>query len=402
LIIGAGISGLVAARILADRGRRVLVVDRSSTLGGRVRSVTLGSATVDAGATHIWSFYSRTRAWLQQLGLGNELIPAGGMGALGASWRDLPGVVRSGFDVARFWRRLDFSHPERAAPFDSASIRDYASHHLREQLTLSSLIPAFEWNAFCSLEELSQVLLLQSGRLFLGARPYRLKGGLQQFPERLARGLDVRLGPQHTVKSLAHGPHLVVARLANGSVIDCSAVVVATGPGEAADLVDVVPAEGRFLRGVGHSAVVREWRELRGPLTSQSEPLRLALGERLQGVALARPALGNLLVSLALYGPGVREMGDGKVQTALERLGGELVPRWNQSLPVARAGYRWPRAVTIFSPGHFRSLAQLRLGQLRGRVVLAGDYLVSPTVEGAAVSGQRAAAEVMRLPILDE
>jgi predicted NAD/FAD-dependent oxidoreductase len=33
-------------------------------------------------------------------------------------------------------------------------------------------------------------------------------------------------------------------------------------------------------------------------------------------------------------------------------------------------------------------------------VALAGDYLVSPTLEGAVISGERAAERILSLPIL--
>lgn len=377
------------------------MVDRAATVGGRVHSIALGTTPVDAGASHVWSFYSRTRWWIQRLGLGAALVPAGGLGSLGIAATDLPGIVRAGLDVARLWRRLDFRSPQRAAPFDRASIRDYASRHLSAQLTSSAVVPSFEWNAFCSLSEMSQVLLLQGGRLFLRARPYRMRGGLQLFPEALARGLDLRLGSRFATRSLAFGPGGAVAKLADGSSILCSAVVVATGPGEAADLAEFAPSLDRFLRGVAHSTVVREWWNLPGRRAFRNEPLRLSFGVSSEGVAVARPAGDDLFLSLALYGRAVREMGSEEVDSAMEQLRIGLLLGSTPGQPMTRARFRWDSAVTIFAPGHFRQLDQLVPSRPQGRVVLAGDYLVSPTVEGAVLSGERAAAEVMRLPILE-
>jgi monoamine oxidase len=57
--------------------------------------------------------------------------------------------------------------------------------------------------------------------------------------------------------------------------------------------------------------------------------------------------------------------------------------------------------VTIFALRPFRELARLGPAPLRGRVALAGDYLVSPTLDGAVISGERAAERILSLPILN-
>lgn len=50
LVIGAGISGLLAARTLRAAGQRLLVVDKGRGVGGRMASRRLGGARVDHGA----------------------------------------------------------------------------------------------------------------------------------------------------------------------------------------------------------------------------------------------------------------------------------------------------------------------------------------------------------------
>lgn len=53
LIIGTGVSGLVAARELQRAGRRVLLMDKSKGLGGRLASRRIGDASFDHGAQFI-------------------------------------------------------------------------------------------------------------------------------------------------------------------------------------------------------------------------------------------------------------------------------------------------------------------------------------------------------------
>ncbi|WP_034229511.1 FAD-dependent oxidoreductase, partial [Actinotalea ferrariae] len=50
VVVGAGVAGLVVARDLAARGRRVLLLERDARPGGCVASVQVAGLTVDAGA----------------------------------------------------------------------------------------------------------------------------------------------------------------------------------------------------------------------------------------------------------------------------------------------------------------------------------------------------------------
>jgi phytoene dehydrogenase-like protein len=53
IVIGAGLGGMLAAAILARRGRRVLVLEREQRLGGRLRSYEVDGYVIDAGA-YLW------------------------------------------------------------------------------------------------------------------------------------------------------------------------------------------------------------------------------------------------------------------------------------------------------------------------------------------------------------
>lgn len=86
VVVGAGVAGLVVARDLAARGRRVLLLERSDRTGGCVASAQVAGLTVDAGAE---SFATRSRVvpdLLAELGLADDVVtpfPAG-------AWLQLP------------------------------------------------------------------------------------------------------------------------------------------------------------------------------------------------------------------------------------------------------------------------------------------------------------------------
>ncbi|HEY1410378.1 MAG TPA: FAD-dependent oxidoreductase, partial [Promineifilum sp.] len=50
LIVGAGLTGLVAARQLSSAGLRVVIVEKEKLVGGRLSSESIGTGMADTGA----------------------------------------------------------------------------------------------------------------------------------------------------------------------------------------------------------------------------------------------------------------------------------------------------------------------------------------------------------------
>ena len=82
-----------------------------------------------------------------------------------------------------------------------------------------------------------------------------------------------------------------------------------------------------------------------------------------------------------------------RVLPAIER----VFPGVRSSIVRARV-HRFPEGYTLFRPGYLRHLRAFEPGWLPDRIALAGDYMVAPTVEGAAISGRRAATILLSGP----
>jgi oxygen-dependent protoporphyrinogen oxidase len=83
VVIGAGITGLVAARELVracEKSRRpvsVVVLEAAERIGGKVRTELVGDAVVETGPDSFVTLKPEMLDLVRELGLGNELIPTG-------------------------------------------------------------------------------------------------------------------------------------------------------------------------------------------------------------------------------------------------------------------------------------------------------------------------------------
>src|SRR4051794_13765158 len=75
IVIGAGISGLVAAHRLAKAGRDVLVLESSDVPGGAIRTETLDGFIVERGPNSV-RMTDGLEALAGELGLADELVLA--------------------------------------------------------------------------------------------------------------------------------------------------------------------------------------------------------------------------------------------------------------------------------------------------------------------------------------
>ncbi|MBM4267960.1 MAG: NAD(P)/FAD-dependent oxidoreductase [Deltaproteobacteria bacterium] len=136
IVIGAGLAGLLTAAMLGRLGRRVVVLERESAPGGRLRSFEHDGFVVDAGA-YLWP-----NAWLDE-----ALVRAGATSFRGST---IPNdQVMRVFVQGGGGRRLSFPWPGRRA---SASALETAAAALRiDAKTYADLV--LLWERLAALEE---------------------------------------------------------------------------------------------------------------------------------------------------------------------------------------------------------------------------------------------------------
>ncbi len=436
IVVGAGLSGLVCARRLADAGLDVLVLEARERVGGRLRAGKVGDTVVDLGGQWMSAGQPRLAALAAALGVasvpqrreGRPFVaePAAGVlaeiGAALAQWRAVRSIERRARAVAaarggtgRTGGLDPAAEPAGDAALDELSLAAWlraaiANPIARDRIALHAELvfaadPA-ELSALCYF----WILGVTGGfrppgpELPGGGREHRFAGGAHALAARLATGLDVRLAePVLAIEDPGAGPGALRIRTARGEHAARRAVLAV--PPVLARRIEVAlaPAAARFAAASRAGAVVKcfaayarpFWRDagwsgeafrprgtVRATVALDPDPILLAfvVGAHAAGWAARAPEdrRAEVLATLAA------QFGDAA------------------GAPVAYVEHDWAAepwvagCVAGLPPGVLSRGAAW--GAPHGRVHVAGTESAAAWtgyMEGAIEAGERAAAEVL-------
>ena len=403
VVVGAGLAGLRCAVLLAGAGLDVAVLEASDGVGGRVRTDRMDGFLLDRGFQVFSDAYPAARAALDLEALalrpmdsavvvrregrlhrlGNPLAqPAdalrlAGTGLLGLGQKARLGAYAGAattFPPSRLLQRPDVSGREAwAAAGISPDTEDavlrpfFAGVVLEEEMTTS--------RRFLDLMM----------RMFARGRSTVPAGGMsaisQQLAARLAPG-TVRL--ETPVSAVT--PDAV--ELARGTSLGARAVVVATDAWAAHGLVPALgaPPRAHGVTTVYHSAPARPGQ--RSTLLADADGSPVASSIVLSAAAPSYAPAGRALVSTSLvHGRrGAPDAGDDVLLPVLADLHGRDTSGWERL-----AEYVVPHALPAMpAPHDFTKPVQV------AGLFVTGDHRDTSSIQGALVSGRRAAEAVLR------
>ncbi len=251
VVIGGGLGGLLAAAALAQEGRRVVLLERSSRLGGRAISQRLDTGHVFNLGPHALYLGGPAVAWLEQLGV----KPAGGVARGGGSTmlrggrlHTMPtgpvslltsGLLRGAarLEFARLLTRVSRLAAEAPA---SKSVDDWLASEVRHVEVRDVLRAFFRLASYsCESDALSAAVAVGQLRLALKGTLYA-DDGWQVTVDALARiaetaGAILRTrAPVRGVETTSSG---VSVSTSEGAVLEASAALLVVPPQEAVALL---------------------------------------------------------------------------------------------------------------------------------------------------------------------
>ena len=395
VVVGAGLAGLAAARRLVEHGRTVVVLEASDGVGGRMRSEVVDGVTVDRGFQLLNPAYPEAARVLDLPALQLRSFDAGVLlagrdgrhvvadprrrpGALVSSVLHTPGSRLDQARFAAYAARLSLGDGRRLLEReDSTAAEGYASFGGVTDRVLAPFLSGVLFDDSMTTSRRFTDLLL---RAFVRGTPAVPAGGMQEIPDQLAAGLDVRLGTHVravTPTTVTTGDGVMAAR----------AVVVATDPATSGTLLPgldvpvmrsgttwwhLADTPGAALNGGRPILVVDPDR--RGPIVNTVV------------VSNAAPAYsrdGRALVASTAIGTEVLDERD--VRDHLTLMYAVDTTNWDE-VAIHRIAATVP-AMPVGSP--------LRRAASHDGVYVAGDHRDTASIQGALVSGRRIADAVL-------
>ncbi|GAA3811431.1 NAD(P)/FAD-dependent oxidoreductase [Nocardioides panacisoli] len=401
VVVGAGLAGLACAVRLQREGVRVLVLEAGDAIGGRVRTDVVDGFTIDRGFQVLNTAYPALRTAVDLAALDLRALPRGVRIRRKGRLHDVPhplssagaplraagsGAIglRGKVALARYAAGVVVSSPRSvkarpdvpAAEAWAALPRDVVSD------VLEPFLSGVVLEAPVTASRVFTDLMMRMFALGTSAVP---AAGMRALPGALARRL-----PADAIQ-LEAGVDRVGAtsvELADGTVLPARAVVVATDPWSARDLVpDLGPApEPRGVTTFYFAAP--RWRGADGKLVVDADGSGITNSVVLTESAPEYSTDGRALIATSVLDRGPVPAADVAVLRDLAAdLHGTTGERWElvatreipRALPAMTAPHPLRRPVHVPGAG----------------VWVAGDHRDTSSIQGALVSGRRAAVSLL-------
>jgi phytoene dehydrogenase-like protein len=415
IVVGGGLSGLTTAALLAEAGKRVVLLERSESVGGRAKTTNFeGSFRLNLGP-HAWYIGGPGTKILKRLGVPLDgaiprpvgafaihderlyTLPIGFISLLTTDLLGMPGKL----ELARVLgavKRMSTAGLEHV-PLE-AWLRDRI-HDERARAYVETLIRV------ASYADAPELLSAKAGidalQLAFSHNVKYLDGGWQQVVDGLharARSLGVRIITSTPVAGVLHDPHVHGVRLEAGGFVSAPNVVLAADPATVRRLVPHAPAP-----------VAARW----SPTPAKAAVLDVALATlprpaNILAFGIDRPMYysvhsatatlapaGGAVMHAAKYLNPLDTHDPRKDERQLERLMDTMQPGWREQIVARRflPAMTVTHAIPTAAMGGLAGRPEVEVKEIPG-LYLAGDWVGSEgTLANAAVASAAFAARLI-------
>lgn len=436
IVVGAGPAGLAAGYRLKKAGAQVIVLDQSGEVGGKIKTRHIDGFHLDLGPTIVPPAHTRMIELIHELGIQEKLETTGGT-VIGIArpagiqyidtsrfgkeiwfssllgWRAKLALGRLVLDVLLARRHLRDHDLSTAADLDTETAAEYAYRRLDAQLFDDLLDLQLRIGMGTPGKFLSKVDLFKMFDLNLRnqGRTRSFPLGLEQYAQALARHLTIHL--RTTVNEVVESPAAVTVTYTNESgeakTIQADACIVTTDAPSTAKMLPQLSSENRrFLDGIKYTAMTNLHAALktRPDIPAFYVLVPKSVHPNLLGIVFEHhrapksvpPGRGFMSVypapemSRELY-----ELDDAEATRRVLEAVETIVPGAGRNVDFSFIN-RWPRVVPSSRPGVYKQLRDFKASLPHWRRIhLAGDYFTLSGMNFAALRGERAADQALRL-----
>ncbi len=414
IIIGSGIAGLHTAYRLNQQGKKVLVLEKESYVGGRMSTREVSGHRVDYGAkfiangyknmlplakelgvkpvpVHLMTFSVRRHGKLYPINLSNKFaFLTWGLISFKAKVRL---VLTMAFLLIKY-RNLDSYKPESYLHLDDKSIYEDARPLMGEEAFDYIIEPLSQDVVFYGTKEFSRAPFYSLLSKLFRIKTFSFPRGIGQLCQKMAVDLPVELNTQaKSVNRTSIGVTVTALRKGKKVVYQAKNVVMAVPGSRVLDILkDPLPEEKRFFSKVRYASSIQIIATAKPPFFTKSRAIWTVPKEHPNFSALAVKPWHIPSTHATVFHASLKEIAYRRlVKTGdfdynhLQNLIHKDFPNLNDVHIIDMQV--WESAVPEVYPGYLTQvLGFLNRPNWNNGIYFCGDYLENPSTEGALTS----------------